>query len=440
MESKSDTWVLTSGALVMLMTPALGLFYGGLVSDRAVINTIMLSFGTIAVVSLLWALCGYSIAFAPSADSLGIIGNLSLAPLGFGDRYREENNVSEHAWAFYQMMFAVITPAVISGAVVERMRFGYFLLFASIWHLIVYCPLAHWVWEPSGWLNKLGLLDTAGGTVVESSSGVSALMLAFLMTRFSTIDKKPPPARPHNIVTVLLGAGLLWFGWFGFNAGGYNPEQAPFSLAARTVLNTHLAASSAMLTYNLMEYTVPPIGSRKPYFTGKPSSIGAACGAVVGLVAITPACGYVTVDWSIFIGFIASIAVFYSARNVNRLLKVDDRLDVFAFHGVAGIVGTAATGLFATTSADSPQNGAFYGAIKQFGIQLIGLGATFAICITGTSIAFFILLFVSKLVNVSLEYDPDFDIDAETHGEDAYQYSINDEDKLHEAEEILLAH
>ena len=195
-----------------------------------------------------------------------------------------------------------------------------------------------------------------------------------------------------------------------------------------------------MLTYNLMEYTVPPIGSRKPYFTGKPSSIGAACGAVVGLVAITPACGYVTVDWSIFIGFIASIAVFYSARNVNRLLKVDDRLDVFAFHGVAGIVGTAATGLFATTSADSPQNGAFYGAIKQFGIQLIGLGATFAICITGTSIAFFILLFVSKLINVSLEYDPDFDIDAETHGEDAYQYSINDEDKLHEAEEILLAH
>ena len=437
----SDTWMLTSGALVMLMTPALGLFYGGLVSDRAVINTIMLSFGTLAAVSTLWALCGYSLAFAPSIDSIGFIGDFSLAPLGFSDRYRISNSVSEHAFAFYQMMFAIITPAVISGAVVERMRFGYFILFASIWHLIVYCPLAHWVWEPSGWLNKLGLLDTAGGTVVETSSGVSALTLAFLMTRFSIHKKKQAPPRPHNLVTVLLGASLLWFGWFGFNAGGFNPQNSIPSLTARTVLNTHLAASSAMLTYNLMEFIVPPVGSKQDFFTGKPSSVGAACGAVVGLVAITPACGYVTIDWGIFIGVIASISVYYAARNVNRLLQADDRLDVFAFHGVAGIVGTAATGLFATTDADSPQNGAFYGAAKQFGIQLIGLGATFAICILGTSIAFFILLLLSKQVKISLEYDPDYDIDAETHGEDAYYTSSSTtDDKINEAQELLLNH
>ena len=411
-DSGNNAWMMISATLVMLMTPALGLFYGGFVSEHAIVSTMMMSVGTMGFVSILWALVGYSLAFAPSISS-GVVGDLSLALLAFTDQVRVDTNVSEHSYFVFQMMFACITPAVISGAVVTRMRYTYFMAFACLWSLFVYCPLAHWVWAPTGWLNELGLLDFAGGTVVETASGVSAFVLAFWLGP----SRKHHTVNPHNVPYILLGAALLWFGWFGFNAGGGLSTTA---YGGRLIANTHLAAAMAMITFGALEWAVPANTSHA-LFTGKPTSIGAASGAVVGLVAITPACGYVTVMWGIFIGFFAAVCVYFVQRNI-KALGVDDRLDVFAFHGVAGLVGTALTGLFASTNADSPVNGAFYGnAGRQFGIQLAGIATTVLLCTVGTTMIYWVLRLAAHLlqddmrIHDSVEY-----IDASIHGERAY--------------------
>jgi Amt family ammonium transporter len=414
-DSGDTSWIMMSTTLVMFMTPGLAFFYGGFVSEKAIVNTMMLSFGTMGVVSLLWALVGYSLAFAPSISS-GAVGDLSLALLDFPDQLRVGTSTNEHAYMMYQCMFAVITPAVISGAVVTRMRYNWFMAFVGLWSIFVYCPLAHWVWAPSGWLYQLGLLDFAGGTVVESASGVSAFVLAFWLGA----SPKRHTVNPHNVPYILLGAAILWFGWFGFNAGGGLTSTA---YGARLMANTHMAASSAMMTWGVLEWAFP---LNAPFFSGRPTSIGAACGAVVGLVAITPACGYVTIMWGIFIAFFAAICVFFVQRNI-KVLGVDDRLDVFAFHGVAGMVGTALTGLFATTSADSPVDGAFYGSRgKQFAVQLAGISTTILLCTVGTTVIFHALALLARALGQDMRISHTVeDIDASQHGESAYYFEEN---------------
>jgi Amt family ammonium transporter len=411
-DSGDVAWQMCATTLVMFMTPGLAFFYGGFVSEKAIVNTMMLSFGTMAVVSVLWALVGYSLAFAPSISS-GAVGDLSLALLAFPDQLRVGTTVNEHVYMLFQCMFAVITPAVISGAVVTRMKYAWFMGFSALWHVFVYCPLAHWVWAPSGWLFKLGLLDFAGGTVVESASGVSAFVLAFWLGA----SPKRHTVNPHNVPYILLGAAILWFGWFGFNAGG---GVASTAYGGRLMANTHMAASMAMLTWGVLEWAFPPDA---PFFSGRPTSIGAACGAVVGLVAITPACGYVSIAWGMFIAFFAAICVFFVQRNI-KWLGVDDRLDVFSFHGVAGMVGTSLTGLFATTTADSPANGAFYGSRgKQFAVQLAGVATTILLCVVGTTIIYHFLDQLAKALGQDMRIAHSVeDIDASQHGESAYFY------------------
>lgn len=306
-DSGDTSWTMIASTLVMLMTPALGLFYGGFVSEKAIVNTMMLSFGTMAVVSVLWALVGYSLAFAPSLPS-GVVGDMSLALLNFPDQVRAGTTINEHVFCLFQCMFAVITPAVISGAVVTRMKYSWFLAFAAMWSIFVYCPLAHWVWAPSGWLFQLGLLDFAGGTVVETASGVSAFVLAFWLGPSS----KKHTVNPHNIPYILLGAAILWFGWFGFNAGGGTSSTA---YGGRLMLNTHMAASVAMGAWSTLEWALP---LNAPFFSGRPTAIGAACGAVVGLVAITPACGYVTIGYGMIIAIVATLHVFPYQTSAHR--------------------------------------------------------------------------------------------------------------------------
>ena len=411
-DSGDVSWMMCATTLVMFMTPGLAFFYGGFVSEKAIVNTMMLSFGCMGVVSVLWALVGYSLAFAPSISS-GAVGDLSLALLDFPDQLRVGTSVNEHVYMMFQCMFAVITPAVISGAVVTRMRYSWFMAFVALWSIFVYCPLAHWVWAPSGWLFKLGLLDFAGGTVVESASGVSAFVLAFWLGA----SPKRHTVNPHNVPYILLGAAILWFGWFGFNAGGGIASSA---YGGRLMANTHMAASMAMMTWGVLEWAFP---LDAPFFTGRPTSIGAACGAVVGLVAITPACGYVSIMWGMFIAFTASVAVFFVQRNIKHL-GVDDRLDVFSFHGVSGMVGTAMTGLFATKSADSPADGAFYGSRgKQFSIQLAGIATTVLLCSVGTTVIFHVLDQLARALGQDMRIGHAVeDIDASQHGESAYYY------------------
>ena len=400
---------MSAAGQVLLMTPALGLFYGGLVSSTAATSTMMLSVGTLAIVSVLWFMIAYSLAFAPSADSVGLIGDLSLAGLAFPDRVRDGTNVSEHAFSLFQAMFAAITPAVISGAVCGRMRYTAFLGFAAIWTIVVYSPLAHWVWEPSGWLAKLGLLDFAGGCVVETASGVSAYVLAYWLgetkggEQRSDGDRKSaqPPPPPHNVPFVLLGAGMLWWGWLGFNGGA---GLTTTGYGARIVLNTHTAASVATMAWGALEVALP-LG--KQPFTGRPTAVGAACGAIVGLVAITPACGYVAIYGGAAIAVAAATACFFASRNLNRLTGISDRLDVAAFHGVAGIVGTLSVGFFATKRADSPTDGLFYApggtGPRQLGVQVCGVVATIALCAVGTTVSYWLCVGIAVALGGSRE-------------------------------------
>lgn len=424
-DPSQTVWLLVCTMCVQLMTPALGLFYGGLVSERAVVNTFLMSFASAGLVTVLWVLIGYSLAFGPSPPSSGAVGDASLGALPFGNIPRAGTMVPELLFCAFQLMFAVLTVAVISGSIVGKMRFWAWMAFSGLWLIFVYCPLAHWVWGPGGWLLNYGLLDFAGGTVVETASGVSALVLAFWLGRPQHTDH----VKPHSVPFVLLGAGLLWFGWFGFNAGsaiaasvasGPNAEPAVVYLASQALINTHLEASMAMITWMLMEMVYPESGQ---WFSGRPSAIGAASGAIVGLVAATPSCGYVLPMWSLFIGFITCVGVFVALRMIKKYMAVDDRLDVFAFHGCGGMIATALTGLFATTQAMSPIEGSFYGGGGQpLAAQCAGISATILLCAVGTTVIYWVLravawVFGSDLL-IPLEHR--HDVDASQHGERAY--------------------
>ncbi len=400
--SSGDTaWVFVSTALVLLMVPGLALFYGGLVRSRAALNTFMMSIAALAVVAVQWVVMGYSLSFAPG----GIVGNLSwLGFTGVGAAPGPYSaTIPNEAYAAFQAMFAGITVALISGAMVERIRFHVYLVFALLWTTFVYDPLAHWVWGADGWLHQLGALDFAGGTVVHISAGTAALVAAIMLGRRRDYGKTQ--LRPHNVVFTLTGAGLLWVGWLGFNAGS---ALAADGVAANAFVTTSTAAAAALVTWLLID------SSR----TGQATAVGGATGAVVGLVAITPAAGYVTPMASIAIGAIAAGAS-YAAMQLRNRTRIDDALDVFACHGVAGITGALLTGVFATTSVNpGGANGLLYGNPKQLAIQALAVVCTIAFTAPITGLVLTRLAAVGSL-RIPMP-DELSGVDLSEHGEHAY--------------------
>ena len=402
--SAGDTaWLLASAALVMLMTPALGFFYGGLVRRKNVLATIMHSFFILCLISVQWALWGYTLAFGP--DHGGIIGGLDwLALRGVGqDPGPYAPTVPHEAYMVFQMMFAVITPALITGAFAERKRFKAFVVFTLLWATFVYDPVAHWVWG-GGWLGQLGALDFAGGTVVHITSGVSALVAALVLGR--RVGYGRDALEPHDATMTVLGASLLWFGWFGFNAGSAINAGG---LAANAFVVTNTAAAMAALTWMTVSWL----------HKGAPSVLGAAAGAVAGLVAITPASGYVDVSASILIGLGAGVFC-YTAIQLTKRLKVDDALDVFGVHGVGGAWGALATGIFATVAINSgAKDGLAYGNPGQLGIQAIAVAASI---IYSAVMTFVILKLIDVFVGLRVpESEEVLGLDASQHREAAYQ-------------------
>ena len=399
-------WVLVSTALVMLMTPGLALFYGGLVRRKNVLSTTMHSFFMLALVSVTWVLWGYSLAFGPDTG-LGLIGGLDWIGLegvtgAPSDTYAPA--IPHLAFMAFQMMFAVITPALITGAFAERKRFKAFVLFSVLWSTLVYAPIAHWVWSPDGWLVGLGVLDFAGGTVVHLSSGVAALVAALMVGR--RIGLVRPATEPHDVPMTVLGAGLLWFGWFGFNAGS---ALGANGLAASALVTTNSAAAMAALTWVTLSWL----------HRGTPSVVGAAVGAVAGLVAITPAAGFVTPAAAIMIGFGVGI-VCYGASLLRLRSRVDDALDVFAVHGVGGAFGAVATGVFATVAVnEAGRDGLLAGNAGQVLVQAFGAGVVALYSALATGI---ILLAVNVLVRIRVPDDAEeAGLDLAQHGEVAYQ-------------------
>jgi ammonium transporter, Amt family len=402
--SAGDTaWLLLSAALVMLMTPALGFFYGGLVRRKNVLATIMHSFFILCLISVQWVLWGYTLAFGP--DVGGIIGGLDWLTLkGVGQEPGPYAPTVPHlAFMVFQMMFAVITPALITGAFAERKRFKAFVVFTLLWATFVYDPVAHWVWG-GGWLSKLGALDFAGGTVVHITSGVSALVAALVLGR--RVGYGRDALEPHDMTMTVLGASLLWFGWFGFNAGSAINAGG---LAANAFVVTNTAAAMAALTWMTVSWL----------HKGAPSVLGAAAGAVAGLVAITPASGYVDVSASILIGLGAGIFC-YTAIQLTKRLRVDDALDVFGVHGVGGAWGAIATGIFATVAVNSAaKDGFLAGNPGQLGIQAIAVGAS---VLYSAVMTFVILKVIDVFVGLRVpESEEVLGLDASQHREAAYQ-------------------
>ncbi|MDO8531499.1 MAG: ammonium transporter [Dehalococcoidia bacterium] len=397
-------WVLVAAALVLVMTPALAFFYGGMVRSKNVLGTIMQSFIIIALISVQWVLWGYSLAFGP--DKGGIIGGLEwfgLNGVGLEPNADYAATIPHQAFMAFQMMFAIITPALITGAFAERMKFKTFLVFIVLWATLVYAPMAHWVWGTGGWLRGLGALDFAGGTVVHISSGVAALAAAFVFGKRLGFGKEP--MEPHNVPYIVLGAGLLWFGWFGFNAGS---ALTAGGLATSAFVVTNTAAAMAALTWMTMTWV----------FGGKPSVVGAATGAVVGLVAITPASGFVTPMAAIIIGLGAGVFCFLACR-LRARWKLDDSLDVWGCHGVGGTWGALATGLFATKLVNpGGADGLFYGNPQQFLIQILAVVATWVFSFVMTWIILKVLDAVMGL-RVS-DKEEARGLDMSQHGEPAY--------------------
>ncbi len=403
----ADTaWVLMAAALVMLMTPAVGFFYGGLVREKNVLSVIMHSFFILALISVQWVLWGYSLAFGP--DKYGVVGGLEwigLNGVGLDPNPDYAATIPHQAFMIFQMMFAVITPALITGAFAERKRFKAFVLFTLLWATLVYDPLAHWVWGAGGWLRTLGVLDFAGGTVVHISSGVAALVAALVLGPRIGLGREP--MNPHDTTMSVLGAVLLWFGWFGFNAGS---ALAANGLAVSAFVVTNTAAAMAALTWMTVSWA----------HKGKPSVLGAAVGAVAGLVAITPASGFVTATGAILIGLGAGVICYFAIELKNRILKVDDALDVWGCHGIGGTWGAIATGLFATVAVNSAgANGLFYGDPSLVLKQLVGVAASWLYSGVAT---FLILKFVDVTVGLRVdEREEVLGLDASQHGERAYQ-------------------
>jgi len=380
-DSGDTAFILLSAALVMLMTPGLAMFYGGMVRKKNVLGTIMHSFVAIALVSIQWVLIGYSLSFGP--DIGGIIGDLSwigLTGVGIEPNPDYAATIPHIAFMIYQAMFAVITPALIAGAFAERMKFSAFLVFTLLWTTIVYDPVAHWVWGSGGWLKNIGALDFAGGIVVHITSGISALAAALLVGRRKGYLREPMP--PHNLPMTVLGAGLLWFGWFGFNAGS---ALSSGGLSAMAFVVTHIAAVSATLIWVIIEWL----------HRGKPTMFGAATGSIAGLATITPASGFVGPMPALVIGLAAGTFC-YVSLNMKGKLGYDDSLDAFGVHGIGGILGTLGAGLFAEKLINpAGADGLFFGNPHQLVVQIMAIAVVAAY-------SFIISIVLLKLIDWTL--------------------------------------
>ncbi len=401
-------WVLVAAALVMLMTPALGFFYGGLVRQKNVLSTVMHSFVVLSLISVQWALWGYSLAFGPDLHGWGLIGNLAwagLAGVGIAPNPDYAKTIPHEAFMVYQMMFAVITPALITGAFAERKRFKAFVAFSLLWSTLVYDVIAHWVWGHGGWLAKLGVLDFAGGTVVEIASGSSALVAAYVLGR-RIFHEPGKEAEAHDVPMVILGGSLLWFGWFGFNAGS---ALAANGIAVHAFVTTNLAGAMGALTWIAIHW----------WHRGWPSVVGAVCGSIAGLVGITPAAGYVTPMAAILIGFIAA-GVCYAAVQLRDWMKHDDALDVWAYHGVAGFVGILLTGVFASSLVNpAGADGLLAGNPRQLGIEALAAVVVWTYAAVMTYVCLKVVnLFVPLRVSESEEA---VGLDLSQHAEAAYR-------------------
>jgi Amt family ammonium transporter len=392
-------WMLTSTALVLLMTiPGLALFYGGMVRRKNVLATLMQSFAITCVVTLLWWLIGYSLAFTPGSPWLGGTSRLLFNGMAF---MKDANKLTvshlaltipETVYAMFQLTFAIITPALITGAFAERMKFSAMLLFVSIWSLVVYAPIAHWVWEPAGWLAVKGVLDYAGGTVVHINAGMAGLASCLVLGKRVGYGKEPMP--PHNLALTVIGAALLWVGWFGFNAGS---AVAADGRAGMAMAATQIATAAAALAWMFTEWLVK----------GKPSVLGIASGAVAGLVAITPASGFVGPTSSVIIGAAAGIACFFAATALKNALGYDDSLDAFNVHGIGGIVGALLTGVFASKEIS--------GSEGSVATQLWGVGST---VIYGFIASFVILKVIDMTIGLRVTEDEErIGLDISQHGE-----------------------
>jgi len=403
-DSGSTAWMLTSSALVLLMVPGLALFYGGMVRRKNILTTMMHSFVAMAIIGVHWVLFGYALAFGTSHGgvigwSWDYVGLNGITP----DRLFGDKAIPELVFVMFQGKFAIITPALISGAIAERVKFSSYVVFIVLWATLVYCPLAHWVWASGGWLFEYGVLDFAGGTVVHIAAGVSALVLAWLIG--PRRDYPEGAILPNNLTLTLTGAGLLWFGWFGFNAGSAVAVQSPVAgpVAGLAFTNTQVAAAAAALAWILVEWR----------HTGKPTSVGMASGIVAGLVAITPAAGHVKPLWAMVIGIVSSAACYGAVRFKHRT-RVDDSLDAFGVHGVGGMWGALATGIFCFT----PVAGLVAGAPAQVVKQAVAVVATLVFAGVGTWI---IGAFIHRTIGLRVTEAQERDgLDIAVHGERGY--------------------
>ena len=404
-DTGDTSFIIFSAALVFLMTPGLALFYGGMVRKKNVLSTIMHSFIIMAVASIQWVLIGYSLAFGP--DHGGLIGGLNwlgLAGVGMDPNPVYAATIPAFVFMAFQMMFAIITAALITGSIAERMRFPAFLAFIVLWMTVVYAPLAHWVWGVGGFLRSMGALDFAGGTVVHISSGVSGLVAALVLGKRKGFGKEP--MAPHQIPMTVLGAGLLWFGWFGFNAGS---ALGANGLASVALVTTNTSAAAAALSWMIVEWL----------HRGKPTVLGAASGAVAGLVAITPAAGFVTPLSSIVIGLIGGMLCYFGVGVLKGKLGYDDALDAFGVHGIGGTWGALATGIFATKAINpAGADGLLYGNPAQLGIQATSIGVTIVLAAIATFVILKVVGVFVKLRATSEEEEAGLDLSM--HGEEAY--------------------
>jgi ammonium transporter, Amt family len=395
-------FVLICAALVMLMTPGLGFFYGGMVRRKNTLSIHMQCFACLCVISLQWLLVGYSLSFAPSTGFWGGFNWVGLHNVGFEPFADYSPTVSHQAFMIFQSMFAVITPALIIGAFAERIKFSAFIVFALLWSTLVYDPICHWVWGSGGWLKQMGVIDFAGGLVVHTSAGIAALVTAICIGK----RKSEHVPSPHNLPLVVLGTGLLWFGWFGFNAGsalGVN------KVAINAFIATNTAAAAAGISWALLEWIR----------NGKPTVFGIVTGSVAGLATVTPASGFITASAAVLIGIAASIVCFIAVAVIKPKFNYDDSLDVFGVHGIGGMLGTLAVGLFASTAINpAGPNGMFFGNPKQLLLQAVGVLAVAAFAFVGTWVLY-------KLVDIFFgmrvkENDELLGLDLTQHRERAY--------------------
>ena len=406
-DTGDTTFVLISAALVMLMTPALALFYGGMVRTKNVLSIIMQSFICLGVISIQWVLWGYSLAFGPDINHLlGSLDWVGLSSVGIDPNPDYAATIPQLAFMIFQGVFAIITPAIISGSVAGRVKFPAFVVFVLLWATLVYDPVAHWVWGVGGWLREYGVLDFAGGTVVHIISGVSGLVFALMIGKRKGYGSEV--MAPHHLPMTVLGAALLWFGWFGFNAGS---ALGANGLATVAFVTTHVAASAATVSWVLAEWL----------YHGKPTLLGAASGCIAGLVAITPAAGFVTVPSAIIMGLLGGVICFFAVAIAKHKFGYDDSLDAFGVHGVGGTFGAIATGFFASTAVNpAGADGLFYGNAAQVFKQLAGVGTSW---IFAAVMTFLIVKAIGLFMQVKADDEQQVQgMDITEHGERGYAY------------------